>query len=78
MFTHIPYPEMGVSDCTRYLKCTSACEYYIKQGMHGSNGNWKREDKEVAIQWLLDAAVNNVRVLGSHSGCQYIVAANSV
>lgn len=70
-FTHIPYPGMGVGDCVRYLKCPSDEVFYIKQGMHGSNGSWKLKEKEVAIKWLLEAAINNVKVFGSHSDCTY-------
>lgn len=72
-FTHIPYPEMSVGDCTRELKLSLGGDCYIKQGMHGSNGAWKREKKEVAIHWLIDAAINNFKVLGSHSRCSYIL-----
>lgn len=72
-FTHVPYPGMSAGDCTRDLKYSTSGDCYIRQGMHGSSGTWKLEKKEVAMQWLLEAAINNLMVLGSHSNCSYIL-----
>lgn len=70
-FTHLPYPEMGVGDCTRDLKVVSSGECYIKQGMHGSGGTWKQETTQNAVQWLVEAAQNNFRIMNSHKSCIY-------
>lgn len=70
-FTHIPYTGVSIGDCTRDLKISPSGDCYIKQGMHGSSGTWKLEEKEVATRWLIDAAINNFKVLGSHLRCSY-------
>jgi hypothetical protein len=72
-FTHIPYPEMGVGDCTRDLKVLSSGECYIKQGMHGSAGIWKQETMQNAVSWLVEAALNNFRIIHSHKSCIYTI-----
>lgn len=70
-FTHIPFDCMGVGDCTREIKCCSLNELYKREGMHGSAGSWKKIDMSQAVEWLLDAALNNYKVLGSHERCNY-------
>lgn len=70
-FTHLPYNELAVGDCTREVRVTLDDDYYIRQGMHGSSGQWKLTTKENAVQWLVDALNQNIRVLGSHESCLY-------
>ncbi|MGR5229754.1 hypothetical protein ACPV30_14655 [Photobacterium damselae] len=70
-FTHLPYSELAVGDCTREVRVTLNNDYYIFQGMHCSNGQWKLTSKENAVQWLVEALLQNVKILGSHESCLY-------
>lgn len=72
-FTHIPYKEMSVGDCTREIRKTNGGTLQKYQGMHGSSGQWENVSLVGAVEWLYEAAMNNIKVTGSHDCCYYII-----
>ena len=70
-FTYVPNKELSIGDDAREVQLDQDGIFYIKQGMHGSSGTWQKSNKVDAIDWLYNAALNNIEKFGSHENCYY-------